>query len=90
MKKLALAIDCGAIIAFSTSEASLAAVRSDNSGAYARVIVWSGGPNVGLVFVNERLYPDTITSDTDNTIASMGIASPDNHKRAHLNSAAGR
>jgi hypothetical protein len=71
MKKLALAIGCGAIVAFSTSGASLAAVRSDYSGAYARVIVWSGGSNVGSSSTKGSIRTRS-PRNTDNTYCVDG------------------
>ena len=72
MKKLVLAIGFGAYIAFATQGGGLAAYRDDGASSRnsvsSRIAYSETGTSPQLLFVNQKLYPDTgIVWDTDNT-----------------------
>jgi hypothetical protein len=76
MKKLALAIGFGAYIVFGASGGTLAANRDDSTASRSAIRdsrVWSEtGTNPQLLFVNQKLYPDTITSDAQTMFCTDG------------------
>lgn len=77
MKKLALAIGFGAYIVFGASGGTLAAYRADDTASRSAIrdsrVAWSDtGTNPRLLFVNEQLYPDTATSDTEGSVCAGG------------------
>ena len=64
MRRLALAVTLGSLALLATSAAVLAAYRVDDGimrGATrgTAMVVWAGGTNARLVFINEAVAPDT-------------------------------
>lgn len=78
MKKLGLALGLSALVALAGSSAALARLV-DASGVLGfrnpAIVHWPGGTNARLVYINERLYPDTVmTSPIDNENATIDFA----------------
>lgn len=80
MKKLALAIGFGAYIVFGASGGTLAANRDDSTASRSAIRdsrVWSEtGTSPQLLFVNQKLYPDTGIRDLDSMYCTDGTCIP--------------
>ena len=64
MGRLALAVTLGSLALLATASGVLAAYRADDGIMHGAtrstaMIVWAGGTNARLVFINEAVAPDT-------------------------------
>lgn len=90
MRKLAFAVTLTVFVIVLSSPVVLAAHRADRMNIFgtagdSAVVRWSGANNARLVFINERLYPDTYSvAPIDDETATLWLAFSEAAKTAYV------